>query len=363
MPIIEEEFTDPVLDTPTPSAPPEEYDYVEVAETGEPLRRAMSPVTAGMAHDTKSVWANLYTDPEEAEPEGLDEFETPAAPNPSPVYPVPEAVDTATQPIDQTMTEAERQQALESYQRDVMERVPTLQEECHLGKVTDFCRISDLESKQFRAAGERERLQQKQLVDFCSAAVSDFLHGQRDQSATFHTFTVDGAKAVVYAFITAANNNLYPTEDSEAFFGVEVPDIESLLKGCSLMDENRPSHLDTEERRQFEESTFGLLVWRTWKILIRTPEGRKVMLAELLKQCENEDEEKTMLNSYSAVEAVLVECLLTNTVRAKFMEWTQALPVSNIMQHRCLMPREQKFLVQSLHNGEPVEWLHSHRRG
>lgn len=379
MPIIEEEFTDPVLDTPTPSAPPEDYDYVEVAETGEPLRRAMSPVTHNVNEESipkepkdalaksqtfpKSVWANLYNDTEETKSEGLDEFEAPVAPTPAPADPVQEAVDSATQPTGQTMTEAERQQALESYQRDVMERVPSLQEECYLGKVTDFCRISDPESKQFRAAGERERLQQKQLVDFCSAAVRDFLHGQRDESATFHTFTVDGAKAVVYAFITAANNNLYPTEDSEAFFGVEVPDIESLLKGCSLMDENRPSHLDTEERKQFEESTFGLLVWRTWKIMIRTPEGRKVMLAELLKQCDNEDEEKTMLNSYSAVEAVLVECLLTNTVRAKFIEWTQALPVSNIMQNRCLMPREQKFLVQSLHNGEPVEWLHSHRRG
>ena len=42
-----------------------------------------------------------------------------------------------------TYTEEEKAQMLEAYQRDVMERVPTLQEECHLGKVSDFCRISD----------------------------------------------------------------------------------------------------------------------------------------------------------------------------------------------------------------------------
>ena len=135
MPIIEE-LAEPVLDTPTPSAPPEDYDYVEVAETGEPLRRAMSPVTAGMPRDInkesipkepkepkepkdplaksqtfpKSVWANLYSDSKETRSEEFDEFEAPVAPTPAPADPVQEAMDSATQPTGQTMTEAERQQ-------------------------------------------------------------------------------------------------------------------------------------------------------------------------------------------------------------------------------------------------------------
>lgn len=253
------------------------------------------------------------------------------------------------------ISEEQRQEMIENYQRDVMERVPTLQEECHLGKVSDFCRISDLHNPKFKAAGERERLQQQQLVQFAAEAIDNFYDNGR--------FDMDGAKAIVYAFITAANNNLYPTHETEAFFGVEIPTLESLLQGCSLVDENKPASLDIDERKQFEESTFGLLIWRTWKILIRTPEGREVLLAELLAQCEEEAERLNMLHSYSAVEAVIVEGLMQNTLRDKFIEWTKNLPVSHVMQNRCLMPREKKFILDSLRSGEPVEWLKSIRKG
>lgn len=254
-----------------------------------------------------------------------------------------------------TYTEEEKARMLEAYQRDVMERVPTLQEECHLGKVSDFCRISDFHNSKFQAAGERERLQQHQLVQFAAAAVDSFyLKGQMDH---------DGAQAMVYSFITSVNNNLYPTEETQGFFGVDVPCLESLVKACSLLDENKPASLDIEERRNFEEDTFGLLVYRTWKILIRTPDGRKVLLGEVLSQCEDEKEQAEMLNSYSAVEAVLVEALLSNTMRTKFIKWVGDMQVSNAMVNNYLMPRERKFLLDSFEAGEPVEWLHSKRKG
>ena len=257
-------------------------------------------------------------------------------------------------PQQEEMTEEQRKLALQTYKEE-HEKVLTLQEECHLGKVTDFCRLSDLHNPRFKAQSPSHQAQQEKLVQFCEAACQAY-HANG-------LFDKEQAEAVVYAFITAANNNLYPTEESEAFFGIELPTLESLLKGCSLTDDTKTQQLDRDERVQFEESTFGLLVWRTWKILIRTPEGRSILLAELLAQCDSEEERECMLNSYSAVEAVLVECLITDTVRAKFIQCVQNLPVSHVMQKKCLMPRERKFLLDSFQQGEPVEWLHSVKKG
>lgn len=281
---------------------------------------------------------------------GVIDFEVQPAPGEDETNQVPETKEQ----VREDMTEEQRKQALQTYQEE-HERALTLQEECHLGKVTDFCRLSDLHNPQFKAQSPSHQAQQEQLVRYCAAACKAF-----DANGIFNK---EQAQAVIYAFITAANNNLYPTPESEAFFGVELPTLESLLKGCSLIDDTKTQQLDRDERVQFEEATFGLLVWRTWKILIRTPEGRAILLAELMNQTDDEAEKAHLLNSYSAVEAVLVECLITDTVRSKFIQCVQNLPVSKIMQHKCLMPAERKFLLDSFKAGEPVEWLHSVKKG
>ena len=274
-------------------------------------------------------------------------------PSAPPEYEEYETLDNTHSPSGE-MTEEERQLHLEEYERNVMEHIPSLKEEYLLGEMADFCRISHTANPKFQPKGDKQREMQQQLLRFCKEACDAY-----DVNGLFNQ---EQAQAVAYAFITAANNNLYPTEESEAFFGVEVPgSLAELLKGSSLL--NPDTRLDTDERKAFEEQTFGLLVWRTWKILIRTREGRTVLLGELLSQCDNETERKDLLNSYSAVEAVLVECLVTDTVRSKFIEWVKALPVSNILQNKCLNPREQKFLLGHLEDGiEPVEWLKSVKR-
>ena len=108
------------------------------------------------------------------------------------------------------MTDKERQRHIEEYEENVMEHIPTLKEETKLGQMTEFCRISHTSNPKFQPKGDEQRAMQEQLLRFCKEAC--------DSYEANGLFNQDEAKAVVYAFIAAANNNLYPTEESEGFF-------------------------------------------------------------------------------------------------------------------------------------------------
>ena len=224
-------------------------------------------------------------------------------------------------------------------QRVVSERIPTVMEHVEISKNTDGCRISDFSSKLFKTVGPKADKLRRDLVGAASAAC-----GAR-QSRGY--FTQDEARAVVAELLVAANNELAPSESIEVFFGISEPDwqqVAGTLAGAGSGSD-------------FDDACIGLLVYRAWKILIRVPAGRAVMLTDGASSVQEMDPD--ILDSFKAVQNMIASALVEDCLCEKFTQWVSMLPTSRVMNNTVLSPNETQFLLNAIKNGH-VDW-HSTR--
>jgi hypothetical protein len=233
---------------------------------------------------------------------------------------------------------AEKDGLLEA-QRVASERVPTLMEHVEIGKNTGGCRISDFSSALFKTVGPKADKLRRDLVSAASVAC---------RSRDFHgCFTEDEAKAVVAELLVAANNELAPSENTEVFFGISEPDwqhVADTLGGAG-------NGLD------FDDACVGLLAYRAWKILIRVPVGRAVLLTDGAACVEEMDPD--LLNSFDAVQSTIAKALVEDSLCEKFIQWVSMLPTSKVMNNTVLSPKETQFLLNSIKSGH-LDWHSTH---
>jgi hypothetical protein len=224
-------------------------------------------------------------------------------------------------------------------QRVASERVPTVMEHVEIGKNTDGCRISDFSSALFKTVGTSADQLRRDLVSAASVAC--------DSRNTRGCFTEDEAKAVVAELLVAANNELAPSENTEVFFGISEPDWQHVAGTLGSAGNGS----------EFDDACIGLLVYRAWKILIRVPVGRAVMLTDGAASVEEMD--PGFLNSFDAVQSTIAKALVEDTLCDKFQEWVSMLPTSKVMNNTVLSPNETQFLLTAVRSGH-VDW-HSTR--
>jgi len=231
-------------------------------------------------------------------------------------------------------------------QRQLVERVPTVREHFVLGKGANGCRIDDFNSAAFKVAGPAAALQRRKLVDDAAGAIR--------QAKERGYFEATEADAVVDQFIVAACNELYPSEDVEVLFGLSEPAWEEVANLFGRMTATgQMSEAVDEASVQFDEATVGLLVFRTWKVLLRTPIGRAVLLAGDASKVDTIEPE--VLNSFSAVKQVLSQLLVEDQLCTQFKCWVASLPVSKVAENTTLSPKEQSYLHSAIANGH-VDW-------
>lgn len=237
-------------------------------------------------------------------------------------------------PCDITSSDNESS-ALVDAQRVASERVPTVMEHVEIGTNTAGCRISDFTSTLFETVGPKADKLRRDLVDAASSACAS-AHSRGH-------FTEDEAKAVVSELLVAANNELAPSEKTEVFFGISEPDWEHVAEIIG----------SASGGSDFDDACIGLLVYRAWKILIRVPVGRAVMLTDGAATVEEMDPD--ILNSYDAVQSTLAVALMQDRLCEKFLQWVRMLPTSKVMNNTVLSPRETKFLIAAVTSGH-VDW-------
>ena len=176
--------------------------------------------------------------------------------------------------------------------RRVKETVAELEEQVCRVRVTRGTRIDELDSDQFVCTGERARETRRGLVEDARRAAKLHAHEGR--------LPREGWAALVDETIVALCNDLLPSKAAGDFFKVSVPDF--------VLDMNEPPEA-------WHRSAPGLVVYRFWQLLVRTPEGRATLLPE-------GDTE-----SYEAVQAALVDCVRDGRLGESALALVRRMPV------------------------------------
>lgn len=214
-------------------------------------------------------------------------------------------------------------------QESLFAMVPTLQQHLEIGAKSNGCRITDFSSSFFATAGPKADKLRLDLVTASAAAMEAF-----NEQNFFH---IDQAKSVMDEFIVAANNDLFLSETTEALFGTWLPDWESL--GGTFMH-------GKEGEEAFDDACLGLLIYRAWKILLRVPSARAILLSD----SEEVDIPQDRLNSFEAVRDTLALALVEDRLCAKFIECVNLLPTNQHgkkANNMTLNESEKSFILQS----------------
>jgi hypothetical protein len=151
-------------------------------------------------------------------------------------------------------------------QREFSERVAGLEEQMRRVRVTNGARISDINSSQFTNVGPVAKMQQKTLVDNATAAMKRFYSSKQKLS-------LKDAHHITEEFVVAICNDLMLNIETECLFGVSVPIWEN-VDSAYWGQQGRV----TMYSKEILQETVGLLVYRCWQMMIRTPPGRKVLI-------------------------------------------------------------------------------------
>ena len=200
-------------------------------------------------------------------------------------------------------------------QKRKVERVPLLSEMCDIIYKTQYLRMGDaITNGSFQFAGE---LQRKMFSDI---AVGSLEAHNAEVKLPEHT------EAVCCEFIFAAFNDILPSENTEAVFGVEPPvDIDEKDTVANIVDD-----------------CLGLLTFRAWKMLLRRPEGRHIILDVAGV---SEADEK----SYSIIRETLQQWVLADALQQNFMRCVEKLEVSAQPAHYALSAKEKQKVLATKH--------------
>lgn len=253
-----------------------------------------------------------------------------------------------------TEEEAARiREAVRHDRRRLAEKVPTAVQEALL--VLSSPGIEELEHTGFKCVDEDTRERRRLLVTASRRA--------RDAAATAGFYTLEGAAAVAEEFLMALSNDLWPSEHACELFGTQRPDqdmtLVALLRADLAISDGRGTTDKGDSYARLRDALrdcSGLLVVRGWKILLRTPHGRALLLSDGQMSAKEMDE--AVRDSYSAVVHVLATVLVANAVHERFGEWVRAMPVSERSHNAALSRNEKRLLCESLKEGW-TEWASS----
>jgi hypothetical protein len=143
-----------------------------------------------------------------------------------------------------------------------------------------------------------------------------------------------------------------PSEHSEGFFGIEVPDMEYAFKETA-------KHADSESDfiKVFDEATMGLLIYRIWQLLVRTDAGRVILLEENAKVVtSSEVAAEHNRDSFSHICCALLSQLMCRRMPAFLKECTLRLPLDESPRYDALTPEEQKRVIDAIDNPGTIDW-------
>lgn len=134
-----------------------------------------------------------------------------------------------------------------------MERVADLESQLARLKVTHGARIDDLDAHQFSFASDKARHTHRTLVAAAARAARE-ARGSGERPTRQHCI------AIADECLVALANDLMLSTSSTSFMGVDVPSQFTL-------DLDAPPE-------SWHEHAFGLLMYRLWQLVVRTPAVR-----------------------------------------------------------------------------------------
>jgi len=197
-------------------------------------------------------------------------------------------------------------------------------------KVTCGTRISDLGSRHFQHDMSAAAKTQHDVVAAAWGAAQRLAH--RGNGVTFEA----DVGAVVDETIIALMNDLMLSEYTESFFGVSVPESDSI--DATLF------------KRGIPDCLAGLLCYRVWQLLTRTKLGRQVLI-----KCSGGDED-TPPDSYNAVHTALSSALMAGSQIQLLESCVNELPIGNgrvCTPHNApmLSQHEKTTILKAIHEG------------
>jgi hypothetical protein len=212
--------------------------------------------------------------------------------------------------------------ALLQAQVDIVERVAGLEEQMCRLEVTHGTRICDTASTMFTSAGPASRETHLNLVNAATSAALSYTSNEC-------RLTSEEADALVEETLVALMNDLMMSRSSEKFFGVDVPSVVKL-------DLN-------ESPEQWHIQAPGLLLYRLWQLLVRTPHGRWVLLHDT-------PDKQSRLSSFSTVRNYVSGCLQKNNVKEMLKRCVDTLETSDDVtkKHSRLTSLEKQSIVLAL---------------
>lgn len=241
------------------------------------------------------------------------------------IIPTNPNVDAHTSNNQETheMTDADAEEYIKQ-QREMNESIDSLTRQLERVKVTRAERIDSL--KLFTPQGEQSKSRQIYIIDASKKAHQHIeTHGAAD---------LESAEALVDELLICLNNDLMLSELSEEYFAITVPNysIRINLNDIEISDE-----------------LTGLLIYRTWQIIVRTPHGRSILLNSEFKVKPFKPE---FTDSYSAVHQVILQALKSNQILQLLKECILDLPYpgSNEQNLTTLTPLERSHLLQNINN-------------
>jgi hypothetical protein len=214
--------------------------------------------------------------------------------------------------------------ALLQAQIDIVERVAGLEEQMCRLEVTHGTRICDLNSTIFTSAGATSRQTQVSLVESATSAAASY-------TANGGKLKNHEADALVDETLVALMNDLMMSHSCEDFFGVCIP---AMVK----LDLNEPPE-------EWHKRAPGLLMYRLWQLLIRTPHGRWVLLHDTPNKA-------SRLSSFSAVRDYVSHCLQGNEIRQMLLRCAETMEVSDqeSKKHSRLTTKEKESILIALNS-------------
>ena len=210
-------------------------------------------------------------------------------------------------------------------QREAFERVADMEEQICRLRVTHGTRVDQLDSPHFTHTGSAARRTQARLVSNASAAIN--AHAKHNGR-----ITQSQADAIVDETLVALMNDLMMSGAAGNFFGVSIPP-------GFVIDLNAPPE-------QWHQRAMGLLVYRTWQLIVRTRVGRSTLLA--CSSDKNMTFDEGAVDSYEAIRDTISLSLLEGDLALLLHRCVTAMPTATDETNRAL--REKRLTMQERHS-------------
>jgi hypothetical protein len=242
--------------------------------------------------------------------------------------------DTKVQPETSELSHEDAEEYI-SQQKAMAETVESLARQLQRVRVTRAERIDSF--RMFEAQGPASHERQKYITTQSAKA-----HENIDTQG--HA-TAQDRDALVDELLISLNNDLMLSEPTESYFGIVVP--------------NTTVKVDLSDTHISDELT-GLLVYRTWQLLVRTPHGRRALINAVAQDNVLTTEisaDVTNVDSYSQIHSIIATALSDNRITQLLKAATLQLPYPTQTQMSLSAVEKSHILQQIKENVLEVKTL------